>query len=275
MFPSEKGRSPVNILYSTNKKAVPYLLTSLRSLSKNGGDAEYNVFILHSELTEEKQAAIACAVAENIRLTFVVVPTDIFLRFPTTKRYPTEIYYRLAAPLLLPKELDRILYLDTDTVVINSLKTLYDLPLGDDYLAASTNARELLTTFNRLRLGVKKKNPYVNTGVLLMNLPALRDAIDLDRIAQWTRKKRAVMWLPDQDIVFALYGDKIRLIDGMVYNISDRAIRLWNVGKRRGRIDLEWVKKNSAIVHYLGRNKPWKKKYRGILGVFYRELCGE
>jgi len=31
------------------------------------------------------------------------------------------------------------------------------------------------------------------------------------------------------------------------------------------------VRSNTAIVHYYGRNKPWKEHYRGSLGIFYHE----
>ena len=33
----------------------------------------------------------------------------------------------------------------------------------------------------------------------------------------------------------------------------------------------ENVRNISAIVHYIGRNKPWKDSYIGKLGVFYEE----
>ena len=31
----------------------------------------------------------------------------------------------------------------------------------------------------------------------------------------------------------------------------------------------KWVEENNVIVHYLGRNKPWKPDYKGILKPFY------
>ena len=37
------------------------------------------------------------------------------------------------------------------------------------------------------------------------------------------------------------------------------------------KLTLDWVRSNTAIVHYYGRNKPWKEHYRGSLGIFYHE----
>ena len=34
-------------------------------------------------------------------------------------------------------------------------------------------------------------------------------------------------------------------------------------------ISFRWIKENSIIIHYCGRNKPWNSKYKGILNDFY------
>lgn len=55
---------------------------------------------------------------------------------PESSRYPRQIFYRLAAPLLLPEDLDRILYLDVDTLVINPLRELYAMEFAGNYYIA-------------------------------------------------------------------------------------------------------------------------------------------
>ena len=45
--------------------------------------------------------------------------------------------------------------------------------------------------------------------------------------------------------------------------------------KKKNKIDLDWVKNNNIIIHYLGRNKPWKDKYKGILKDFYFEYYSD
>ena len=37
------------------------------------------------------------------------------------------------------------------------------------------------------------------------------------------------------------------------------------------KLTLDWVRRNTVVVHYLGKPKPWQKNYIGPLGVFYRE----
>jgi lipopolysaccharide biosynthesis glycosyltransferase len=81
--------------------------------------------------------------------------------------------------------------------------------------------------------------------------------------------------LPDQDIITALYGTKIKLADTMRFNLSDRILGFYNADIKNKRRNINWVRQNTAIIHYCGKNKPWKNNYSGKLGVFYHELLQE
>lgn len=100
----------------------------MRSVLLHGGASHYEVFLLHSDLTDGDEADIRAALPD-VGLHFVFVDPAMFDGFPESKRYPRQIYYRIAAPLLLPDTLERILYLDADTIIINPLTTLYTTPV--------------------------------------------------------------------------------------------------------------------------------------------------
>ena len=162
--------------------------------------------------------------------------------------------------------------------MINSLEPLYHRDFGDNWFMACTNTGENLTKLNRLRLGVDVDDdvPYVNTGVLLMNLEELRNHLRLDDIRAYALDKQNVLILPDQDILTALYGEHVKLLDRMRYNLSDRTLLAYNADlHHRKKVHLDWVRENSVIIHYFGRNKPWKDVYVGILDVFYQETVAE
>ena len=143
-----------------------------------------------------------------------------------------------------------------------------------NYFMGCTNTKVPLQKFNQVRLGidVEKDVPYINTGVLMMNLPLLRENLNFEDICEFSEKKKQMLILPDQDILTALYGEHVKLIDNLRYNLSDRTLLAYNADPQKGNVDEVWVRKNTSIIHYFGRNKPWKKKYVGILDVFYEEL---
>ena len=260
----------MNLLFCINPKFRPLLCQCLRSIVKNGGEERYDAYILHSDLTDADMDAVR-AVSNRVSCRFLSVDAGNFDGFPESSRYPRQIYYRLAAPLLLPEELDRILYLDVDTLVINPLKELYTMDFQGNYYIASTHIREALTKLNDRRLNVPDGSPYVNTGVMVLNLPALRENLTMDEIRRTALQKIDSFWLPDQDLLTVLHGDKILLADTQKYNLSDRILNIYNANPKNPRHNLDWVRENTVVIHYCGKNRPWKPHYIGQLGVFYEE----
>lgn len=61
----------------------------------------------------------------------------------------------------------------------------------------------------------------------------------------------------------------------MRHNLSDRILGLYNMSRRpEERRMADWVRANGVIIHYCGRNKPWRENDLGVLDVFYREVAG-
>lgn len=146
----------------------------------------------------------------------------LFQNAPVSKQYPREMYYRLLAPRLLPKELKRVLYLDPDILVINPLRDLWEMDLRGNLFAtaAHTGKTELANHVNRLRLGVD--HDYFNSGVLLMNLGLGRQIIQPEILFQYVEEHALELVLPDQDLLNALYGDNMIQIDDAVWNYDAR-----------------------------------------------------
>ena len=261
----------MNLLFAINQKFGNLLCGCLRSIAKHGGAEHYDAYVLHSDLEEADMCRIKQGTPEAVTMHFIRVEESDFAGFPETNRYPKEIYYRLAAPLLLPKELDRILYLDVDLVVINPLEELYETDFDGNYYIACSHVREFLTKFNRVRLGVEEDVPYINTGVMVLNLAELRENLSMELIRSTAQRKMHSFMLPDQDLLTVIHGDRIKLVDTMKYNLSDRILAIYNANPQNPPRDLQWVRENSVIIHYCGKNKPWKPGYAGILDVFYHE----
>ena len=144
----------------------------------------------------------------------------------------------------------------------------------DNLYIACSHVSENMTHLNAKRLGLNEDVPYINTGVLLMNLVALRKQLNKQDILNYvnTYKKKLVLF--DQDVLTALYGDKTKLVDYRKYNLSERMMNFYNLRNPRNKMDLDWVKQNSVIIHYCGRMKPWNGRYIGCLDCFYREITG-
>ncbi|MDP3130218.1 MAG: glycosyltransferase family 8 protein [Bacillota bacterium] len=262
------------LLVTLDAGYLKQLAVMLKSILNVESRVNLDVYILHKKLRPEHFDKVLFAIGgARVRFLPIQIDDDSLSGAPTTKRYPLEMYYRLLASRYLPIDLDRVLYLDPDVVVIHPLAELYDYPLGELAFVGCSHVTRGMRNLNAIRLGMSRTAPYINSGILLMNLRVLRRIVDPKMIFDFIRKNKAVLALPDQDVLSALYGDRSVLVDSLRFNLSDRYLRLANLRRsfKEPKLDLEWVKKHGVIIHYCGRNKPWKPDYVGELDVFWNE----
>ncbi len=259
----------LNILVTLNERYLPYLNVMLASLIHHNAECQLDVYLLHSSIPDSALATTERLLCRRGQLIPIRVSALTLDSAPTTGRYPYEIYYRLFAARLLPETLDRVLYLDPDLVVNGSLLSLYHLPMQDDYFAAASHTGPVLNLVNTVRLGMEKGSPYINSGVMLMNLSLLRAQQREEDVFSFIESRKKRLILPDQDIISGLYGRQIVTLDTFRYNMTERLYWLHKPFHRE--LTLDWVRKNAVIIHYCGRNKPWKSVYVGQLNRFYHE----
>ncbi len=262
---------PYHILVTLDRNYLKVLSVMLYSLSQSDPEGVYTVYVVNNTLTEEDFASLS-ALLPRTELVNVRVPEDLLQNAPVSDRYPTEMYYRLFAARYLPQQLERILYLDPDLVVLHSLRSLYQIDFdGKLFAAASHIESRTFRELNRRRLHLSEHAKYLNSGVMMMNLALLRKESP-QTIIDYIQSHKATLLLPDQDVLNALYADRTVPLDPMVYNLGEKYLRLKNLHlPPQEKLTLDWVRSNTAIVHYYGRNKPWKEHYRGSLGIFYHE----
>lgn len=82
----------------------------------------------------------------------------------------TDIYYRLKIAQLLPHA-DKVIYFNTDVVVLDNIEKLWDADMTDYSLAAveDVGLRKKIAAAKE-RLAIPSNAYYINSGVLIMNL---------------------------------------------------------------------------------------------------------
>ena len=257
----------LNILVTINKNYLKYLFVMLKSLKENNKKHNIVVYIVAKDIVDNDVNSFFKKYQMEYQL--IEYSDETLDNAPTTKRYPSVIYYRLLAAKYLPKNVDKILYLDPDIIVLKDLNKLYGMEFNEYYFIGSSNVKKVLRKFNELKNKAPRNSPYLNTGVLLINVKKLRSIDISNEIYNYILENKNKLFLPDQDILQGLYGDKVKQIDNLIYNLSDRTIRMHNLKVNTFKIDEKWVEDNCCIIHYFGKNKPWKDNYKGILKKFY------
>ena len=172
-----------------------------------------------------------------------------------------------------------MLYLDPDILVIRPVRPLYETQLGDSLLAAASHSglTGMSDYVNKIRLSNYEAESYYNSGVLLMNLPQMREEMRPADIFAYAREYEERLILPDQDILNGLYGTRILGVDDSVWNYDARRYDRYWLGSH-GEKDMDWVMQHTAILHFCGKNKPWSRGYEGHFSALYKHyqrLLGE
>ncbi len=176
---------------------------------------------------------------------------------PNGTHFSEANYFRLVLPNLLPF-LDKVIYLDSDTLVLGDIQELWKIDVTNFYLAAvnSLNSKK-----NILRLKISSSQ-YINSGVMLMNLKKMRNDKVSDAFLSLIKNTNIKLLNVDQDVINLSLDKGVKLIS-----------RKWNLELRNdmGTHYESSVKKviNPVILHFLTSDKPWLNKNHPYRSLYY------
>ncbi|MDU5535240.1 MAG: glycosyltransferase family 8 protein, partial [Anaerococcus sp.] len=219
----------MNILVSCDTNYIKPLKTMFYSLFLTN-KTNIDIYIMHSSISDENIKLLEDFVKEQsnnkARLINVRVE-DEFSGALTTFYYTSEMYYRLLAYKYLPEDLDRVLYLDPDILVLNSLETLYKSDFCDNLFMAAIHTIPTVQSANKARLKVTSEKSdivnYYNSGILMINLARARQNSYEDKIVKYINSTpKAGLMMPDQDLLNVVFRKEIKEISELKYNYDAR-----------------------------------------------------
>ena len=248
----------MNILVSSNKKYLKPLEVMLYSLSKNTTSKEIKVYFVNATLNEKTIRSFKDFFKniKNISLQVINVNKEIFKDLPLIEHISLETYSRLLLIDLIPKEIDKILWLDADIVINQNIDDFYNIDLKDFYGAVCESIND--KSYKLLeKMGLDKSQRYFNAGVILFNLKKMREDFASDYFLNYARENiEKITWL-DQDILNVTIGKNCMFCDYKLYNF----MHFTNTNIRKK--DLDFAVKNTVVFHYIGSIKPWNYKFVG------------
>jgi lipopolysaccharide biosynthesis glycosyltransferase len=189
------------------------------------------------------------------RLELHVVDDDAVAGLPTLPGIPRVMWYRVFLPDLLP-DIDRILYLDADTLVVDRLDALWKEPVAGAYVAAVTNVFPPGLRDRPRDLGLPAGQAYFNSGVLLLALDEMRAGECTARMLHYARN-RQLPW-PDQDALNFVLGARCVPLHPR-WNCMNSLYVFPRAREVFGADVVRSARERPAIVHFEGPGlaKPW------------------
>lgn len=236
----------MNVLFASDNNYVRHLGVALYSLLDQNRDFDrIRIFVAARHIADENVAKLQAMVGAFGNATLELIDSDAWsgtLQLNFRKDWPISLssYARLFVAEMLPRELERVLYLDSDVVVCGSLADLWNTELGGHCLAA---VQDQVSPGVKCGVGLRPEDRYFNAGMLL---------IDLKR---WREQECGQQCLR---LVEAHHGQVVHHDQGVLNGVF---------GGQWTRLPLRF---NVMTIHYM-MSQPKVQKYFGDYTAFYSE----
>jgi lipopolysaccharide biosynthesis glycosyltransferase len=237
---------------------VAHSAAMLHSLLQKHPEDDVRIHYLHGpEVRAGHRRRLAQMVdAAGGEIAFYDIPDQRVAGLPTRGFTRKATWYRIFLPELCP-DVERTLYLDSDLLVVDDLTPLWELDLGESYVAAVTNILEPQYEHRPAELGLRPRS-YFNAGVVMMNLDQMRRDDRGPALLEFgVRNAEKLLWR-DQDALNVVLGER-RIELHPRWNCMNIFFWLPRSEEVFGRERLEEARLDPAIRHFEGpaENKPW------------------
>lgn len=246
----------INIVCALDRGYLRHCAAMLHSLSEENQGERLNVYVVHDTLDPEEKARF-------IRYTSTFLSSISLLQadssrlhdFPVSGHGSLAAYFRLLLPDLLPAGLSRFLFIDSDAVVVDSVRSLWDTSL-QGYPLAAVREHQLSCQDHGYVFG-----EYFNSGMMLVDLERWRqmDLLEKGRAFARTHPHRLRHW--DQDVLNHLFAGQWLAMSER-WNACPHLFGLnpfYDMSREKLTADQIDAIDHPAIVHFAGPGpvKPW------------------
>ena len=239
----------ISIAYAPDDNYVNQTVVSMKSALEHNEQVEF--IIMYSKLSAESMQKLG-TVGGSLRL--IKMDESQFADLTLSKWVTVQAWFRIKLPDLC-KDLDKVLYLDCDTLIRGNLDELFSLDLTDKYLAGVKDVWGVSKYVKRLGM---KSGVYVNSGMLLFNCNYCRKEHFFDKVVDFAKNNEKIIEFCDQDSINKVV-DEHKLVISPKYNLMDT---WWRGGyyEFEGEEETEYLqaKENPVIVHLTGLKPAFK-----------------
>ncbi len=263
------------VLASDNNHAALMYITMLSAIKNMAEDSFYDFYLLVSEnFSEKNKKRLLKLQADRVNINFICMQNEFQDLQMKISHITCPTYYRLKMADLVP--FDKVIYLDTDVVVLKDLCRLYNTDLKDNFIAGVKAAECIMERKNNGKyysdIGLDDTSQYINAGVTLWNLKKIREENITPELLKLSQKNFGGM---DQDVINVAFYDKILHLD-FCYNVMTKYVtgdktKFYDIYGENSYLDgLE----HPYIIHYAGTEKPWTNIFCSYSQFWWRYAFG-
>lgn len=263
----------MNIAFSSDNNYAVYLHVVIVSVLVHNRNNDIHFYVIDSGINEDTRKRIIKSVEEyGQKITFV--ETNLIIgEIQVDDTFSLSSYSRLFLTKL--HDVDKIIYLDCDGLVNSDLNELWNVDLTSKFFAG---VLDFVESYYRPMIGLSKNYPYINAGMLVMNLKEMRNSGWEDKVIEMVRKYNGSIPHHDQGVINALGNGKTVVVKPKYNVVADylfepvsRIMKEGVVAKYYSIENVEEARTNPIYIHftagYYGR--PWDVKCTNPLKEVY------
>ena len=249
----------MHIAFCLDNNYIPFCATTIASIFANNQVEKITFHLFVDGITDANRGMMQEWIngIEGKGIRFYDLSEADFKDFPVGNAYINlTTYFRLVIQDKLP-DIDKVLYLDCDTIVNGSLSELWNTDMeGFAVAGVRDRVNDSIRLYNRLRYPMVVG--YVNAGVLLINLKKWRECQVFDKAKELAKAMPEALKNHDQDIINILFHDN-KLMLPFRYNLLEYYLYVeeWLYLDRKYYPEIIEACKNPTIIHFCMPQKPW------------------
>lgn len=245
--------NPFNIVFCSDKNYIEHLYVSLFSLLNSNPYQHFKIFIFNNgfKLNDWKKI-YRLEKKFQISIKDIKIDDNVFEKLSINHHFTKANYYRLLIPELIDE--DKLMYLDSDLIVIGDISELYNINLGDYFLGAVEDFG-----FNRhkdLKMDINSK--YFNSGVMLINNLKWKKEKLSSNVTSFVKNNPNVIRFADQCGLNAIINGRWKQLD-LKFNLQS-AVFENNLKPQDNPFSSEEIQNailKPTIIHFSSSIKPW------------------
>ncbi len=261
----------LNVLFSADDNYAQHLGAAMYSLLVTNKDFEkINIYIVDNEISKENKEKLFVIVRDFSKAKLHLID------FSTWKKklqlnMPWDIsisrYARLYIADMLPIEIERVIYLDCDMIICDSLTALWNIDFKQNVIAAVQDA---VSDEIKTSVGMHANQPYFNAGMLLIDLNIWRKQKVGDKCLKFIELKKGSVVHHDQGVLNGVLNNLWRKVDlkynlmtiHFFFNLNQINKYYRNHSNFYLEKEIEQAKKEPTIIHYTPSftTRPWVDK---------------
>lgn len=256
-----------SVVYASDEKFVEILAVSMESLMQyNSG---VTIYVLNNGINSGSVDKLI-AQAEQHDAKIKIIPVEDLNRYvgrklSCQKKITHTCYFRLFLSEIMPNDVDRVLYLDCDTLVCDNLDEIFEWDLKSMCAGVAEPTSKLM----KKKINLKAEDSYMNSGIMLINLKKWRTENISKKFVDYIEEMKGKISFEDQGCVNHVLKGRMDLLP-IRYNIETQYFDFGYDGfqmmkRDKIRYSCEEVKKameNPGIIHFtnsFASERPWVK----------------